>query len=345
VCTGANNQHIETALAEAVRSLETGRYGVAVSGGPDSVALLMLLHRYRPDLYLHVIHLDHETRAGESALDARFVAELAQRLRLPCTMARRSDIEPRLRSRPANRSALYRAVRLELFRLTALRERLAGVVLAHHADDQAETVFHRLMRGAAPSALASMAPDTMIGGVRIIRPLLEIPRQWLRRYLLSIGQDWREDSSNASDVYLRNRIRRVLTGSAQLRQAALDLGRSAAALRQWLRTTAPRLPASVSLKTFQAIPPLLADEAARRWLADRGAPPEEITAKVVRRLLEMACDLASPSRQVFPGGIVVARRGGKIAAINALRGGGAGSVPPGAARNAADGQAPDANGA
>src|SRR5687768_5961056 len=85
----------------AAATVPPGRWAVGVSGGADSVALLLLL-RDRPDLALHVVHLDHETRGGASADDAGFVEDLAARLRVPCTVARRSEVETDMARLPAN---------------------------------------------------------------------------------------------------------------------------------------------------------------------------------------------------------------------------------------------------
>jgi tRNA(Ile)-lysidine synthase len=146
---------------------------VGVSGGGDSVALLELLAgQRRGDLELIVAHLDHETRAGASAADAQFVEELAQQRSLRCIVARRADIEKDIGEVPANRSARYRAARLACFRRVITEEKLDGVVLAHHADDQAETVVQRLLRGSGPAGLTGMRADSVVSGVRIVRPLL-----------------------------------------------------------------------------------------------------------------------------------------------------------------------------
>ncbi len=177
-----------------------GRWAVAVSGGADSVALLLLLHDRR-ELFLHVVHLDHQTRGQASADDARFVFDLATRLSLSATIARRDEIEPNMSSLPKNPSARYRAVRIELFRRVVDAENLLGVILAHQADDQAETIFLRLLRGSGPAGLAGMSPRRQIGGLTILRPLLETRRSDLREFLAARPQEWREDASNQSDRY------------------------------------------------------------------------------------------------------------------------------------------------
>src|SRR5689334_8194411 len=108
-----------------------GRWGVGVSGGADSVALLELL-RGRDDLDILPIHLDHETRDGASGEDARFVREMARQWSLRYMSATRSRVEGLMGELPANRSARYRAARLKLFSLVVADEKLDGVVLAHH---------------------------------------------------------------------------------------------------------------------------------------------------------------------------------------------------------------------
>src|SRR6185437_3878431 len=174
----------DPALTSAIATLPPGAWAVGVSGGADSVALLLLLCA-REDLSLHVVHLDHQTRGDDSTGDARFVRELAERLHLRCTVALRSDVEATMSDLPGNTSSRYRAARIALFRKVVEEEDLAGVILAHHADDQAETVLHRLLRGSGPTGLAAMERATNIGGLRIVRPLLSVARETLRAFLAS----------------------------------------------------------------------------------------------------------------------------------------------------------------
>ncbi len=188
------------ALKPTLNAVAPGSWAVGVSGGADSVALLLLLCE-RPDLHLHVVHLDHQTRGDASTGDARFVVELSKRLGLPCTLALRSDVEATMADIPANDSSRYRAARLALFRRVARDHALGGVLLAHHADDRAETILHRLLRGSGPAGLSPLELVTDLGGLRIVRPLLEARADEIRRYLTRIGQPWREDASNASDAY------------------------------------------------------------------------------------------------------------------------------------------------
>src|SRR5438045_3626023 len=182
-------------LHKAVCQVPAGRWALGISGGADSVALLRLISERR-EIESIVVHLNHQIRGADSNADAEFVAALAAQLGHRCHIARRDQIEPTTKALPKNRSAHFRALRLALFRSIVESEKLSGVILAHHADDQAETVLSRLLRGSGYSGLTGMSPQTTIGGLTILRPLLSVRREMLREYLRAVGQDWREDLSN-----------------------------------------------------------------------------------------------------------------------------------------------------
>jgi tRNA(Ile)-lysidine synthetase-like protein len=299
----------------AVAAMPPGEWAVAVSGGADSVALLELLCDRRDDLALHVVHLDHETRGGQSAADAAFVAELARSHDLPVTLSTRSAIEATVGGLPRNTSARFRQLRLRLFREVVRAHGLSGVIVAHHADDQAETILQRLLRGSGPAGLSGMSADSTLFGVRVLRPLLGVRRAALRAVLRERGVGWREDASNTSPAQQRNRVRAVLARHPALTAAALELGRACAELSHWLRAAAPVLGERFSVAELRGLPPPVAREAAARWLAARAADrhPDhavEIPPAAAKRLVRMVEDAASPPRQHFPGGILVRRRGG-----------------------------------
>jgi tRNA(Ile)-lysidine synthase len=300
-------------LVQSISAVPAGAWAVGVSGGADSVALLALL-RERPDVRCHVAHLDHETRDGESAADARFVVDLCARWDVACSVARRSEIEP-ARAWPANRSARFRAMRFHWYREACDRHGLGGVILAHHADDQAETFVQRLIRGSGPAGLAGMRADVRIGGLRVMRPLLGARARELRSYLNERGQPWREDASNASPAYQRNRVRAVLAGNEPLAEAARGAAAAMGALNAWARAAAPRPGETFAVRELADRPIVLAQEAARRWLVARGAAAGELSGAVLARLVAMASDAATPPRQQVPGGVTVWRRGGRMGAV------------------------------
>jgi len=307
----------DSVLLAAVAGVPEASYAVGVSGGADSVALLHLLHHHRPELHLHVVHLDHQTRGAESEGDAAFVDGLAGRWRLPCTIMRRDQIEPELAGLPTNRSARFRVIRFELYRRVVAAHTLHGVILAHHADDQAETVLHRLLRGARSPYVGGMMAETAVGGLRVWRPLLSVRGKVLREYLAAVGQVWREDASNASMDYFRNRLRVLLKENEELVGRLMEVHEAMRGVRAWVANVAPKLGESFRVSEVEDYPQMVAAEALRRWLVDRGSPVEELTGDVIGRLVEMVADAATPPRAEFPGGVRVKRRGGRVFAERA----------------------------
>lgn len=303
-------ERMEKSFADSMEAIAEGQYAIGVSGGADSVALLRLVMEQRPDLGVHVVHLDHELRGEESEEDARFVSDLARKLEVPVTVARRSEIAPLLAKRPANKSALYRALRLLLFKRVVSEQGLHGVMLAHQADDQAETILHRLIRGSGPAGLGGMGRESMQGTLKILRPLLACGGWELRAYLKSIAQDWREDSSNRSEKYLRNRLRSILSAHADLSGALIGVGEAMRVLRRWVGENAPKLQERFATAEMEGWPAALAMESARRWLIERGAPAGELRPKVLERFVEFATDAGMGNRWEFPGKIQVRRRRG-----------------------------------
>lgn len=176
------------------------RVAVAVSGGADSVCLLHLLTEL--GLARHVLHVNHHLRGAESDADAAFVVDLANRLGLPVTVQ-----DAPLPPKSKNLEQTARRLRLAVFR-SALSSGLADcVALGHTRSDQAETVLFRFLRGSGSAGLSGVRPVTRAG---VIRPLIEIDRHEVRKWLLERGIPWREDSSNASPEFARNRIRLCL---------------------------------------------------------------------------------------------------------------------------------------
>lgn len=187
------------------------RVGVAVSGGADSVALLRALLELRQELgiVLSVIHLNHGIRGPESNADAAFVAHLARQYELPMHRAA-GDVPAYAKTEGLSLEAAARKLRYALFR-TVLNEGSADkIATAHTRDDQAETVLLRLLRGAGTRGLSGIHPALKYAKGSIVRPMLEISRAQVEAYLKSLGQEWREDSTNRDTAYLRNRVRHSL---------------------------------------------------------------------------------------------------------------------------------------
>lgn len=180
---------------------------VGLSGGPDSVALLTVLCALAPELDLGIgaAHLNHHLRGDESDRDARFSADLAERLDIPF-YAESADVERYRRSRRVSPEEAARDIRLTFLERTARTHGFDRIALGHHADDNAEQILMRVLRGSGPRGLAGIPP---VRG-RIIRPLIRTPRSEIIAFLSDGGTDYVSDSSNADPRYLRNRVRHEL---------------------------------------------------------------------------------------------------------------------------------------
>ncbi len=180
------------------------RVGVAVSGGADSVSLLRLLESLRQPLgiSLLVLHLNHQLRGEASDEDEAFVACLAKAFDLEM-VSHRADVRAYAEKERLNLEDAGRRLRARFFESLTRSGRVDRIAVGHTADDQAETVLARLLRGSGTKGLAGIHP---VAG-RMVRPLLEIRRAELRTYLAALGQKWREDETNLDTRWLRNRIR------------------------------------------------------------------------------------------------------------------------------------------
>lgn len=183
----------------------TTRVIAAVSGGADSVALACLLHNLASRGYLRLAglaHLHHGIRGRAADEDAAFVEALAARLGVPCCRAD-ADVPAAACLHRQSLELAGRHARLAFYREAKTRLGADAVALAHTRSDQAETVLLRLTRGAGTRGLTAMAPRA---GHRV-RPLLEIGRDELRRWLMAHQMAWREDATNADRRIPRNRVR------------------------------------------------------------------------------------------------------------------------------------------
>ncbi|MBI3881865.1 MAG: tRNA lysidine(34) synthetase TilS [Verrucomicrobia bacterium] len=199
---------------------------VAVSGGVDS---MVLLHRLaekfsKPSAHLVVAHYNHQLRARSSDADERLVRESARRLGLRCVVGR-GDVRAHAKRKGVSIEMAAREVRHEFLAKTARKLGIKTIALAHHADDQVELFFLRLLRGAAAGGLGGMraaSPSPMDEKLGLVRPLLESTKAELRTFAAGQGIRFREDASNARPDFLRNRVRHELLPLLRKFQPALD---------------------------------------------------------------------------------------------------------------------------
>lgn len=180
---------------------------VAVSGGADSVALLDILVHLEERLCLLVTHLNHGLRGAASDGDEEYVSRLAASYGLPF-LVQRADVAGLARRSRLSLEDAGRRARYAFFAETAKAQGAKSVALAHHLDDQAETVLIRLLRGSGGAGLSAMGSHAQ-GGI-LKRPLLQVSRAELERYLEERGLAYRTDASNADTAILRNSIRHEL---------------------------------------------------------------------------------------------------------------------------------------
>ncbi len=225
------------------------RLCAAVSGGADSVALLVTLHAQKEALGigLSAAHVHHGLRGEEADGDAAFVADLCARLAVPLRVQHVS-VPDRVASTRDSIEEAARHLRYAFFHGLIAEGATDTVLTAHTLDDQAETVLLKLLRGAWTEGLSAIHPTVAVKGGQILRPFLNIRRAEIEVFLRALNQPWRNDSTNAGTVYTRNRVRhqllpllrefnpaveRTLSNVAELARADED---------HWQRATAQLLP-------------------------------------------------------------------------------------------------------
>jgi len=281
---------------------------VAVSGGADSVALLNLLHHLRASLgiRLAVAHLNHGIRGAAAAQDAAFVRDLAARLKTPF-FTERVNVPLRARRRGLSIEMAAREARYDFLRKTARRlARRTGapvvIATAHTADDQAETLLLKLIRGAGRTGLAGIPPVAPFGDTRLVRPLLEVTRQEILSFLHDQREPWREDETNRDVTFLRNKVRHELLPLLErgfnpaLRDTLVRTADVLSAEDDWLTELAAGMlracragRRAIAVPSLVRHPPAARRRVLRRWLVEGGVAPDVIDYDAVRRVDDLLC--------------------------------------------------------
>jgi tRNA(Ile)-lysidine synthase len=315
-------------LRARMRSLDCAGRGVlvAVSGGLDSVALLHALHEISQDLGLKlgVGHVNHGLRGVEADADQSFVAERAAALGLAFRAARVAPAALRegrsSRARPTLQEA---ARRLRYEALGALAAALGAerIATAHTADDQAETVLLRVLRGTAPSGLAGIPARSPDG--RVVRPALRTFRADLERFAAERGLSWREDPSNRSERFARSRLRGRLPDLARdfnpkLLRALVDLAEAQERENSWIGAEVAREAGDrffeeqgalwIEAKDWSALPEALAWRLAREALRRMGGG-RDVSRTHLARVARFLAEPRAGRRLELPGGLVLAALG------------------------------------
>lgn len=291
---------------------------VAVSGGSDSIALLHILHDLSKELRLHleVAHLQHGIRGEEAREDARFVAALAQSLKLPFHLKEVNIPGIKEAEGKGNLEELARQERYRFFTAVAQERNLRKIATAHTQDDQAETVLMWFLRGCGTRGLAGMSPLHVLGGaaITLVRPFLDITKSEILDNLREMQLPYRIDETNKDPALLRNWIRLQLlpevTGRidphwpARLAQQATLLREEDVFLDRLARVELEKLRVSGGLNRE-----LLSqhDQALRRrilrlWIADNRGHLRGLDYGHVEDLLNLIEGGAPQARLSIPGG-------------------------------------------
>ena len=285
---------------------------VAVSGGPDSLALLHVLCHLGDafGLRLHGAHLDHGLRGASSKSDASFVAEVFRGLGMSSTVEE-ADVNAFRRQNRISLEAAAREVRYNFLARVAANNHTDAIALGHTAGDQAETILMHIIRGSGLTGLRGMLPVTMLnfGGrpARLVRPLLHVSRAEILEYCRARGLEPRLDESNFSLDLDRNRIRLELLPLLEqynpaIRDALVRLSDSAAQDMDYLKSetdrvwheTARRDESSVTLTrgSFSRLPPALQSQLLRRAMMEVKGDIEDVRHSHIQ---DMARLMAGPA--------------------------------------------------
>jgi tRNA(Ile)-lysidine synthase len=306
---------------------------VGVSGGGDSVALLLALLEIAPagrSAPLIVAHAEHDLRESADD-DGLFVAALASRLGLRFA-TRRLQVRENRDGDGEGVEARARRLRYEFLADSAREAGARHVIVAHTADDQAETILHRALRGTGVSGLAGMASAReLCDGIALLRPLLGMSRKQVRGYLRGTGEAWCEDETNDDTRYARNFLRHEIIARAEAgpypaateslvrlgEQASRAAGALASAAGHLLSRYARRQPDGTVI--LDAAPllgldrHLLAEVFVALWRREDW-PRRDMTARHYERLADLMVGGLSdrPPPADYPGGIHVRAVDGRI---------------------------------
>lgn len=294
------------------------RYLIGVSGGVDSV---VLLHQLLAAGYskLVVCHLDHGLRGKRGTADARWVTRLAARLDLPCVTAQR-HVRADAAAAGISLETAGRQARHQFFATAARQHRCPRIFLAHHADDQAETVLMNLCRGSAGPTGMTAETILRVAGFRtpltLLRPFLTLSKEAIRLAASQNHHTFREDTSNAVPDVVRNRLRLEvlpLLDAIFQRPAAPAIARAAAwthAAREFLLDAAApwicqeKLPVAA----LAALAPVLRDTILAGWLRARQVP--DISTALIAQAAAMLDPATGPAKWNLPGNGFLRRRAG-----------------------------------
>jgi len=291
------------------------KYLAGISGGRDSMALLHALHALDYGTIV-VCHLDHRLRGRAAAADAAFVRRAAERLGYACETGR-AEVAAMAAAEKKSIELAAREARRVFFAECARRQRCPRLFLAHHADDQLETMLFNFLRGAGAAGLGGMKPVSRRDGLEVYRPMLEVTRAEIDAYVREQRIRYREDASNADPAHTRNALRhRVAPAIRQVMGESFPgaVRRAGEILREenaWMESLVPPVGERLSRRALLAMPLALQRRTVLRWLRQSGVD-EAGFAETALVLSLLEAGPGSPAKVNLPGARHARRRAGEI---------------------------------
>ncbi|MCG2709038.1 MAG: tRNA lysidine(34) synthetase TilS [Thermodesulfovibrionales bacterium] len=279
---------VNTAIKKHSMLFEKDRVLIGLSGGPDSVCLLHALNNLKDEykLSLHAIYIDHGLRPDEIPAEIEFCKKLCETLGVPF-LTKSVDVKSYAKEYCLNKQEAARELRYKIFEDVALEIGSSRIALAHNADDQAETFFMRILRGAGQKGLSGIPP---VRG-KIIRPLIEIERKDIEEFLDGISQSFIVDSSNLKKDYFRNWLR--LAVMPEFKRQNPELIRTISRTSEIIREEDNYLELIVT-KTLMRLIPKKTDRTIELFLV----PLETMDRVILRRVLRRAIDAVKGLRGI-----------------------------------------------
>jgi len=294
---------------------------VGVSGGPDSIFLLLTLNhlKEKKGFSLSVANLDHGIRGNASTADSRFVRDFSGRLKLRFVHKKISITKQDL-AKKLSTEELLREKRYLFFRQSAASTGANAIATGHTLDDQAETVLMRVIRGTTIKGLVGIYPVRDDGALRVIRPLLEIEKEEITTYLGDNKIEYRVDHTNMEERYFRNAVRNrivpyLLRYNPNLKQSLCSMAESLREDREFIETQMKKNEylrhnhkyVSINLKDIVIQPKSLQREILRDAMIESGASVKKLTFRHWRDMDDFLRFKRKGQSLDLPGGVIMQR--------------------------------------
>ncbi|CAN5812004.1 hypothetical protein BH09VER1_BH09VER1_33140 [soil metagenome] len=264
---------------------------------------------------LVVCHLNHGLRGAASRADAALVRKTAEKFGSPFE-AQRVDTGSFARAEAKSLETAARELRMSFFEACARKHRCPHIFLAHHRDDQVETILFNFLRGSGAAGLGGMKVVSQFRNLEIIRPLLGVSRAEITAYVRAAKIPFREDQSNTDPVHTRNRLRHQLIPEIE-KSFGKSFGdavvRAGEILREedaWMASQVPPISPKLRCRALKTMPLALQRRTVLAWLRSQGMC--DAGYQETSRVLSLLNDGSGPAKVSLPGGVHARRRAGEI---------------------------------